>query len=315
MQCTSPMSGYRPGPGAENRRLVHNPRDGFADLPIVHRCGQCLNCRIVARGHMATRAVLEAREHPDGTCWFITLTYSDENAPPSGSLSKLECQSLIRRLRDAGYNVRYKIVGEYGETFGRPHYHLLVYGLPLTDLVLFDTNSAGEKLFTSETLARFWPFGHHLIGNLTAESAGYCTEYVNKRVTGEAAAEHYRRVDPRTGQAWDVLPEFSLQSLKPGLGLPWWRKYSGECLNNGFVIIKGDKRPIPPYFLRHVSDSDAASLKADRRAAAVQLAEAERLAHEAANPDPLNSQSRRLTRHLLSKERQQKRVRDLGGVA
>lgn len=313
------MSGYRPGPGAENRRLVVNPRDGFADLRVQHSCGQCRNCRINARSHMATRCVLESKMHPPGTSWFLTLTFAPEHRRESGSLRKADLQGFIRRVRDGGFNVRFKGVGEYGEGgsdgYPHPHYHVLAFNLPLDDFDHEWKSPSGDIIRTSPTVARFWPYGIHSVGALTAESAGYVSGYSDKKITGEAAPAHYERVDPATGQVWQLLPEFSLQSLKPGIGLPWFKRFAPECLSNGFIVIDGEKRPIPPYFLRHVSETDAALLKVDRRSMALKVAEAERLAHEATNPDPLSSMSRRFVRYQISELRHEQRVRNVGGVA
>jgi len=312
------MSAYRPPVGAENRRLVHNPRDGYSDRPVTVPCGQCRNCRINARSHNALRAVLEADMHPPGTSWFVTLTEDDEHIDPSGSVSKVVAQKMVRRCRDhaadLGHHFRYVIVSEYGETFHRPHYHGLFYGLPLDDLVLHDTTPAGDKLYTSATLSALWGRGHILVGALTADSAGYCMSYAEKRVTGDPAAAHYTRVNPSTGEVWQVLPEFSLRSLKPGIGLPWFAQYKAECLSNGFIVRDDVKHPIPPYFLRHISEAEALALKADRVPSMKRAQAAEEAAHIAVNPDPLESMSRRFVRSQISERRHQNRVRDAGGA-
>lgn len=115
-------------------------------------CGQCLPCRINKRKKRTTRLVLEGIQHEH--CCFVTLTYSNDFLPvrlydpksgeithqhPVGCLDKLAIQKFIKRLKTnlrrkcgstLAKNIRFFCAGEYGENFGRPHYHLVIWGLP-----------------------------------------------------------------------------------------------------------------------------------------------------------------------------------------
>lgn len=62
--------------------------------------------------------------------WFLTLTYDEKHVPraPGGlSLRFYDIQLFCKRLRKAKYKLKYIIVGEYGTTTHRPHYHAILW--------------------------------------------------------------------------------------------------------------------------------------------------------------------------------------------
>ncbi|MCE3047900.1 hypothetical protein LW137_00305 [Helicobacter sp. faydin-H23] len=68
---------------------------------------------------------------PFSSSIFVTLTYSNEFLPSPPSVSKRELQLFLKRLRKAlgDKKIRYYACGEYGDTFLRPHYHLIIFGM------------------------------------------------------------------------------------------------------------------------------------------------------------------------------------------
>lgn len=161
-------------------------------------CGQCGACIVNRRRIWTVRLMLERYLHP--ASWFVTLTYADEHLPPDGSVSRREVQLFLKRLRKRGENVRYFAVGEYGERFGRPHYHLMLYGLRDVGYVVRNA----RYVLSSPNVEAAWPFGGVHIGELNATTAAYVTGYVSKKWTR-------RTPDGRA-------PEFSQPSLRPGIG-------------------------------------------------------------------------------------------------
>ena len=100
------------------------PNGGY-ELP----CGQCMPCRINKRNIWSTRLLLEDTLH-DESSW-ITLTYNDENLPYREELDKTHYQLWLKRLRKAypEKKIRYYLCGEYGDDRGRPHFHVVLFGL------------------------------------------------------------------------------------------------------------------------------------------------------------------------------------------
>lgn len=167
--------------------LCVNP---FRPRPSVeHGCGQCLPCRLNRRRQWTARIILESLAHPVTS--FVTLTYQEECLPPDGSLSDDHWRSFTKAI---GY--RYFGCGEYGERLGRPHYHLVLFGI---DPV------AAERLASER-----WPHGFVHVGTSFSTSvARYVSSYVVKKMT-KADDE---RLDGRR-------PEFARMSRRPALGWP-----------------------------------------------------------------------------------------------
>ena len=99
------------------------------DLP----CGQCVGCRLERSRQWAMRCLHEAKMH-DRNC-FVTLTYNNDNVPADRSLNYRDFQLFMKRLRFhfRGVPIRFYMCGEYGEDFGRPHFHACLFGLDFPD--------------------------------------------------------------------------------------------------------------------------------------------------------------------------------------
>lgn len=189
---------------------------------------------------------------------FVTLTYDDDHLPANGDLNYPDYQLFMRRLRKAGLKARFFMVGEYGGITQRPHYHALLFGQNFAhDRKVVRMNQHQHPLYTSETLQRLWPLGSSELGELTFESAAYCSRYCLKKITGEPADLHYRRLSDG-GELVQVQPEFARMSLKPGIGRSWFEKW-GEDLERGdkaFIYDRAYKTP--RYFddLRRLKDAE-----------------------------------------------------------
>lgn len=75
----------------------------------------------------------------------------------------------MKRLRyHAPEKLRYYAIGEYGTNTYRPHYHIILFGLPIQEI----HNGIIEKS---------WNKGHVYVGQVTRASIHYVTKYhVNK---------------------------------------------------------------------------------------------------------------------------------------
>ena len=156
-------------------------------------CGQCLPCRINRRRVWTHRLMLEHLCHPDAV--FLTLTYRDEDLPDDGRLCKRDLQRFIKAIRNHFRSsrrlIRYYACGEYGERTHRPHYHGILFGVYQHEIPL---------------ISALWPYGGVCAGTVTPESIQYVAGYVCKKIT--------KKDDPKCAK------EFSIMSLKPGIGYP-----------------------------------------------------------------------------------------------
>lgn len=189
----------------------------------------------------------EAQLH-EHSC-FITLTYDDDNLPHDSGLNYRHFQAFMKRLRKwHRTKVRFYMCGEYGERLKRPHYHAALFGCFFPDQVLHHVTQTGSHLFTSAILTKLWPHGLSSIGELNRESAAYIARYVMKKRTGEQAETAYRRTDPITGECFQVLPEFTRMSLKPGIAAKWIEKYHADVYPHDRINSQGRLSRPPRYY-------------------------------------------------------------------
>jgi len=238
--------------------------EAFTDLRLEVPCGQCIGCRLERSRQWAVRIMHELQFHDSAS--FLTLTYNDDNLPADASLHKRDLQLFLKRLRFTKGKFRYYACGEYGETTKRPHYHVVVFGYCPSDGV--PIREGQSPLFYSPELEKLWGLGMTSFGHVTFESAAYVARYCVKKVTGKGAEEAYKSLDVRTGEIGSVCPEFSLMSLKPGIGLGWFDAFGSDCFPNDFVISRGRKASPPRYYFKKLEERDAemAELVRSRRA-------------------------------------------------
>jgi len=229
-------------PTTRKRAVVFRLRNGFLDMPVDVPCGQCLGCRVAKAREWALRCYHEAQLFPES--YFVTLSYAD--APES--LDRGEAQRWLKRVRKTLGRFRYFLCGEYGHRRSRPHYHALLFGITLPDLEAW-SGSGDRRLYRSAALEATWPLGHSWVGTVTPASARYVAGYVTKKL--------------RRGEDYgDKVPEFALQSLKPGLGAWWFDQFGKEAMTRGFVIDGyGNKQPVPDYYVRRASEDDRRRIK------------------------------------------------------
>ena len=82
------------------------------------KCGACLKRQI---SDYTLRCQVEWRIAEK--CYFVTLTYEKDPL----QLYKKDLQSFFKRMRKVGFKFSYFALGDYGDTFGRPHYHVLFF--------------------------------------------------------------------------------------------------------------------------------------------------------------------------------------------
>lgn len=251
MACFHPLDAWQ----LESGDIVFAER-GRIRRSLQLPCGQCIGCKLERSRQWAMRCLHESQLHPHSS--FVTLTYDDAHV--STSLDYRDFQLFMKRARRKLGPFRFYMCGEYGERTLRPHFHALFFGLHFADRYHWRSSSSGFDLFRSTALEALWTHGYAEIGDVTFESAGYVARYCMKKVTGPGAEDHYKRVDIRTGEIVDCVPEFTRMSLKPGIGLDWLRLYRSDVYRgdgNAYVVVNGMKCKPPRYYDEYVSGSSA----------------------------------------------------------
>lgn len=184
---------------------------------------------------------------------FVTLTYDDEHLPFDKGLHKRDLQLFFKRLRKSGLTFHYFAVGEYGEKeqkyfcdddkvliekgkikpHGRPHYHVLFFGLD------FENDDDFQCLVRSwfNCSSDYWTIHRKkLVGSCERESIQYVCDYMQKKQYGLNSTKEY----------WNIEAPFSLCSQK--LGLSAFSKDVETYKQHGYILYNGKKVPIPRYF-------------------------------------------------------------------
>lgn len=228
MACLSPMSVPRPnGKGSTDR--------------ITVPCGVCYDCLSKHRQFWAFRIYQESLRA--GSAYFVTLTYDETFIPfvlgsdlknvktlmsyiPSIDeeihfvVHKPDVQKFLKRLRKMlgiEAKLRYYLVSEYGTQTGRPHYHMIIFNLPINPL---------------PELEKAWGLGFVSLTPLNIRRIMYVLKYI---VNG---------IDQTK-----VVKEFALMSRKPGLGASYVETHSKFHQDNFqfYAKMEGRKVSLPRY--------------------------------------------------------------------
>lgn len=294
MPCYHPLKGYRARTRNPSGKysLVFSPSEGYVDQPITVPCGGCIGCRLDYARQWAIRCMHEASLYENNI--FLTLTYNgkhlpfrDKNGVPSmeSTLRKDDFQNFMKRLRKrtSGFNkvkkelpdgriiyprpIRYFHCGEYGEKFGRPHYHALIFNFDFRDKYYWRKSPCGTyRIYRSKTLEELWPYGFAEIGSVTFQSAGYVARYVVKKQKGKSAEDHYNRYREDTGEALSFRqPEYVTMSRRPGIGKGWLEKYKDDVYPHDFTLVDGKKWKPPRFYDNQLDEKELAKVKGQRR--------------------------------------------------
>jgi len=237
---------YRKWLPGSTYQYSHNPKYHGIWEHLKRPCGQCTGCRLERSRQWAIRCLHEASLY-ENNC-FITLTYNDQNLPEDRSLDVNHFQLFMKRLRKKyGAKIRFYHCGEYGEQYGRPHYHACIFNHDFSDKQLWKTQN-GVPLYTSADLNLLWPYGFTSIGSVTYESAAYVARYILKKITGQNADDHYMWIDPASGQVHQRKPEYTTMSRRPGIARGWFDKYRTDVYPHDRVIINELQVKPPKYY-------------------------------------------------------------------
>lgn len=195
-------------------------------------CGRCTVCQSNRREEWAARMELESRTA--AVTYFITLTYSDEFYP--GQLQLSDLQKFFKRLRSR-IDCRYFACGEYGERFGRGHYHAVVW---LEDCVSIQS-------FT-QLIEDSWRFGFTEVRvadfNCFRYVAKYCIKFIQDAPSG-------------------LQKPFAVMSRRPGISFKYFD--SIKYYEHSYLSLESGRRcKLPRYNLEKLDPVEQVSIKRER---------------------------------------------------
>lgn len=212
------------------------------EIGVSVGCGQCLPCRINRRRQWTARILLETYCYPN-SC-FVTLTYDPQWVPKDSEgrdvLCRADLQLWLKRFRKKFGKCRFFGVGEYGKQTHRPHYHVVLFGVPV---------EAGPLI------QQTWGMGFTSASEMLVQRAHYVAGYTTKKMVVDD-----EWLDGRP-------PEFARMSLKPGIGAPALKwlvdrhkstkgqiavELKGDVLHE--VRIEGKKWPLDGYMLENLRE-------------------------------------------------------------
>lgn len=131
----------------------------------------------------------------------------------------------VSKIEGKGQKIKYYCVGERGEKFKRPHWHILLFNFPFN---LEDSDNL---------VGLYWRNGFHKIGIQEQGSIEYTTDYMFKNDKNE-----------------------TIRLMSKGLGLPYVESkenvsYHQKTLD-GIIRVNGKKSVLPKYLRNYIFNSD-----------------------------------------------------------
>lgn len=222
-------------------------------------CGKCRICMNQKSSELTTRFLCETSTSI-GQVLFIRLSYNNYSLP-FDAFSKRHCQLFFKRLRKKlttlGYdvNLRYFLVSEYGGTFGRPHYHLVLWNFPTWDFRLHQIKAIIEDCWSISISYDLWTSLPPIFRfkrsikrwNIGKRQYYWCYDY--RQHLGYVDVRYYTKKGSSSKAGFDYLTKyvrkeqgekaheldqkpFTLSSRRGGLGSAWLEQNKDFYYNN-----------------------------------------------------------------------------------
>lgn len=233
-------------------------------FPFKIPCGRCLGCRLDYARQWSNRCTMETitqKEHFDDkvtmgslqenrnmeSCtWFVTFTYEDHFLPKGewteqgqfNSLCMRDFQLFMKRLRKRWYSVHgfdnslmYYYAGEYGDTTARPHYHAILWYLPLFDLEYYAKTNLGDILYNSKELSDLWGKGFVVVAKSNYNTASYTARYCMKKQDLKSSEYNDRFTD------LGIQPPYVRMSRGRSIGSLFYEENKEKIYLNDTIIL------------------------------------------------------------------------------
>ena len=251
-------------------------------------CGKCVLCTERKANEWVTRSMCESQTSTSQPIFF-TLTYNDFCLPHNG-VRKGAMQRFMKRLRInidryCGFktNIRYFICAEYGTQTKRPHYHGILWNLPLfepkhlDDLINKSWSFATNRKFYDTVPSALDKYGHPVYKFYDEKADVYRVMYGYTRTSictdGRVRyAMKYMRKDCDLPYKKNKI--FFLSSRRGGLGASWIESKIDEYRKNPSLldvqltdVWSGEQYRgcLPQFFKNKISPSTSLIIKKDIR--------------------------------------------------
>lgn len=169
--------------------------DDAVPMFLAIPCRKCALCRKRNAREWMFRAVAETQSSRS-VPYFITLTYNPANRPVDG-VDKKHVQDFLKRLRqiltrdyDYTETIRYFAAAEYGSHTKLPHYHLILWNMPINmsamDVykIVHQAWSVRKRVYNKLTHRFDWDYvgelGFVYCKPCTQGGIQYCMKYMRK---------------------------------------------------------------------------------------------------------------------------------------
>lgn len=199
----------------------------------IVKCGKCFECKQQEAKAWATRIMLEAENYSHSP-YLITLTYNDNCLTYQKDKLLRDITLFIKKLRKSYGKLRYFYCMEYGSLHQRPHFHMILFGLPLDDLLFLKRTKKNEVIYRSKMIEDKWKrdgksIGFSSVGIMDDLSeAKYVTLYMQK---GKSDLQGFRRMSKS--------PAIGALNLENRL----------DWLKTGKFVLRGKSYSLPKVFL------------------------------------------------------------------
>lgn len=230
------VTGVLDSAGAGEKQMCVTPTRVFVNGRLVETaCRKCWQCRQNRINDWVGRCIAESQDAGETTTISLTYGSTDRIGEVSNDLGSSvliysDVQKWIKRLRAAGYPLRYFLAGEYGEQFERSHWHCIIFWQ-------YSLDENGKRVCRVPNYMqrvrnfsdKFWPHGYTFWdGDFNEKSAYYVCKYIMK--TEGAKAELH-------------------MSKKPPLGFRYFERLAEQYAQQG-VIPKSPEYSFPDVIVK-----------------------------------------------------------------
>lgn len=207
-------------------------------------CGHCLLCQARKKKEWINRNVCESKLHHQ-SC-FLTLTFDDNHLENAVYPT---VQKFLKRLRKIYGPFRYFGCFEKGERSGRPHFHMLIYGI-LPYIVKY---KGCRKRTINECLATIWQQGFVRMDALNEKIIAYVCGYVQKKRDKNEYKPHqlsWREHTRASKYSYFYRYKDTYFFMSKGIGFNYFLPKIKSFVLKGFYALNGYKK----YFGKWLRD-------------------------------------------------------------